>query len=115
MSALRETLQVLGALAMIAGVPLAASRRRLGRELERAHAFGPESAVPLAPRFPPARVALRRLLARGVVVKAEAGGRYYMDLAKWAADRRGRRRRALALVTILLAALLVAWAAGALA
>src|SRR5262245_19200527 len=94
-------------LGVLAGVTMAV-QRRLVRHYERSAAFGPESAVP-AP-------ASQRLLTRwwrtrlrtAGVLRALPDGREWLDAELWTSYRRARKRRAVAVVLLLVLSLLVA-------
>lgn len=106
-----DLLGALAPLALVAGVALAASRRRLTRHflaagaLDEASALGPPTGLSPLSRFWLARLRERAIL------RAAPGGRLWLDRGTWAAYR-AARRRALAVLLGLALALLALSAAG---
>jgi acetylornithine deacetylase/succinyl-diaminopimelate desuccinylase-like protein len=86
-----------------AGAVVAAKRmqaeRRMIEALRAAQAFGPDSAIPLAPERNLGRLALRGLLRQGAIRQA-ASGLYYLDEPVYAAVRKSRQRLLIGLAVI---------------
>ena len=78
-----------------AGAVVAAQRmraeRRMIEALRAAGAFSPDRAIPLAPDWNLARLALRGLLRQNAIRQARAGV-YYLDEPVYAAVRKSRQR-----------------------
>ena len=90
--------------AVIAG--LVASRRMLVRRFVRADATAPARALDLPPQRRLGRYWLARLQEVGVLQTLPSGG-IWLDAERWAAYRSVRRKRALIVLAVALAALLV--------
>src|SRR5438093_6894745 len=79
--------------------------RQVVEAFERAGALSPERAVSASDiNVDDSGIGWRRLRERAIVREA-AAGRFYLDVEVWQATRRTRRRVALALAIVLLAAL----------
>jgi len=104
-------LQVVAPLITAAMLALVATRRRLIRRFIEAGAVSANQAL-----APPDDLRLARFwqprLRRAGVLHTTPAGREWLDEAAWARYRDARRRRALAVVVVLLVALLVWFTAG---
>jgi len=102
---------IVGSVAPVLGVIIGATmavQRRLVRHYQRSAAFGPDSAVP-APASPmPLTRWWRTHLRAAGVLRALPDGREWLDAELWTSYRRARKRRAVAVVLILVSSLLVA-------
>jgi hypothetical protein len=102
---------IVGSVAPVLGVIIGATmavQRRLVRHYQRSAAFGPDSAVPApASPMPLTRWWRTRLRAAGVL-RALPDGREWLDGELWTSYRRARKRRAVAIVLLLVSSLLVA-------
>ena len=94
-------LRVVSALAWVAVYGLLAAERRIVRALRRASALNPETAIHLATPRPLSRWRLARLHRAGVVVAA-GSDRFYLSPDGYTAYRQRRRRRALAVLAVVL-------------
>jgi hypothetical protein len=81
---------------------------RIQSQLRDAQATSPDRATTLTLRSPIARWYLGRFTRAGVVHALDAG-RYYWDENGWTEFRRARRRRALAVLAVLVLAMGVLW------
>ncbi len=102
-------LRLLAALAPIAAMAFVRTDRRLISALRAAGAVGHGTASTLEATSPLARWRLSRLISAGAIRAADAG-RYYFDAAGYQRFRHARRRRAMGLLGLVLAAMLVFWA-----
>jgi hypothetical protein len=83
--------------------------RHIAEAFERAGATTPGRAVaPDDVRAATEGSGWRRLRERDIV-RSAAGGRYYLDVARWQADRRRRQIRVLILIGVLLALAIQGW------
>jgi hypothetical protein len=102
---------LVGSAAPIVGVlvgALMAVGRRLVRHYESRGAFGPETAVAAPVSRLPLTGWWRQHLRAAQVLGALPDGREWLDLKRWDAYRRVRRRRALGVVLLLVVSLLLA-------
>jgi hypothetical protein len=95
-------------LAPLLGAAIRRADSRIQNELRDAEATSPDRATTLSLRSPIARWRLGRLTREGVVHALDAG-RYYWDENAWGEFRRARRRRALAVIAVLVLAVGVLW------
>ncbi len=101
----------IGAVGPLIAAAILGTDRRIQKKLRRAQAVAPDRATAIAARSPLVRWRLSRLTAVGAV-HAVAGGRYYLDEAGWTEYRWQRRRRALVVGGVLVAALGILWWTG---
>jgi hypothetical protein len=99
--------QLVAALGPVFGVAILRSDRRIERELRSARALSPDRATFISHRSPLIRWRLTRLRNAGVVRPVDE--RYYWHEDSWRIFRHARRRRALAICTVLLVFLALLW------
>jgi len=102
----RNLLTILAPVVMGVGLALAAARRRLVRRFLSVDATTPERAIAVPASDLLARYWMGRFRTAGVVHAAPSGG-LWLDPQAWSAFRSARRTRALAVVAVALAALLL--------
>ncbi len=100
-----EILQIGGTLLGVVATIATGFEQRIVRKLKNAGATQPETAIEVAPGNPVSRWRLSRLLDAGAVVAA-ASGEVFLDLPAYRALSTSRRRRALAMVGVLLVVIL---------
>lgn len=89
-----EVLQSIGAVCYVIAIVMVATRRRIVRNLERAHAFDENTAI-VVDTSRPWRGFMRKRLEADGVLRAVADGRYWLDREAWQHRRAARRRRGL--------------------
>lgn len=90
------------------GAIVAASQKRVVRQLREAGATSPERAVPFEAQRQIDSRQMRHLVSHGVV--REAGpGFYWVDEAAWDALRRRRFGMVLVAITVVVAAMVILW------
>lgn len=103
---MRSLLTILAPVLVGVGLALAAARRRLVRRFLSVDATGPERAIAVPVSAVLARYWMGRLRTAGVV-HAVPSGALWLDPQAWSAFRTARRKRALAVAAVALAALLL--------
>jgi len=103
-----EVLRLVTTLLWVFAIGMLAAERRIIRNLRRAAAVGPDTAVPLSLWSPAARFRLARMRNAGAVVDA-GSGRFYLDEEGFHRYRRARRRRAFRVLAVVLALFLLSW------
>lgn len=103
---MRALLTLLAPVLMVVGLAIAAARRRLVRRFLSVDATAPERAIPVPASDLLARYWMGRLRTAGVVHSTPSGA-LWLDAQVLTAFRSTRRTRALAVVAVALAALLL--------
>jgi hypothetical protein len=103
-----EVLRLIAALGWLFAAAMLAAERRLIRRLRQVAAISPDTATPLSPKSPIARLRLTRLRHAGAVIEA-GSERYYLDAVGFTNYRRSRRRRALTAIGIVITLFLIFW------
>ena len=111
MSMRTDVLRIITAGAMVLALAIRHSQRRLVWQLVSAAALGRESAIELKDLHALRRFVLRRLTTGGAVIELP-GGKYYLDTKGFEAFRRHRKRFALGLVGLIVAAFAAMWWGG---
>ena len=101
-------LRILVLLGPLLGAAVRRAERRIQDELRRAEAVSADTAVGIARRSPIGRWRFNRLRNAGVI-HAVDGERFYWDEVAWQGFERVRRRRALRIVAVVVAALITVW------
>jgi predicted nucleic acid-binding Zn ribbon protein len=96
-----EILRLIGMAGWLLTIVVIGADRRIIRRLQRRGAIDPASAVPLSLGWPMSRFRLRRLTNAGAVVPVDPD-RFYLDAAGYRNYQRRRRRRALAILSVVL-------------